>query len=309
MRALMTVLCCSLVVAPTALAQSRGELLYTTHCIACHTTEMHWRDKRSASNWPSLKAQVRLWQDAASLAWADSDILDVAHYLNATIYHFEQTADQLSSSGAAIGESAVMVREHGMPKRILIIQAHPDASRPHLAHSLAAAYAQGAEGAGHTVRQVVLAKLDFPLLRSQQEWEECSVPASLKPAQDDIGWAQHIVFFFPLWLGDMPALLKGFLEQVARPGFAIIREKGGSPWGNKGLTGRSARVVVTMGMPALVYRWYFRAHSVKSLERNVLGFVGIAPVHATLIGLTGDMKPVDADKWLVKLERLGVRAE
>lgn len=64
-----------------------------------------------------------------------------------------------------------------------------------------------------------------------------------------------------------------------------------------------------MGMPALVYRWYFRAHSVKSLERNILGFVGIAPVHATLNGLTGDMKPEVAAKWLVKLERLGVGAE
>ena len=196
-----------------------------------------------------------------------------------------------------------------MPKRILIIQAHPDASRPHLGHALAACYVKGAKGAGHSVRQVVLATLDFPLLRSQHEWEEGSVPASLKPAQDDIAWAEHIVFFFPLWLGDMPALLKGFLEQVARPGFAIIREKGGNPWGNKGLTGRSARLVVTMGMPALVYRWYFRAHSVKSLERNILGFVGIAPVHATLIGLTGDMEPADAAKWLGKLERLGAGAE
>jgi len=124
-----------------------------------------------------------------------------------------------------------------MPKRILIIQGHPDASRPHLAHSLAAAYMKGAEGAGHTVRQAVLVTLDFPLLRSQQEWEEGSVPASLKPAQDDIGWAEHIVFFFPLWLGDMPALLKGFLEQVARSGFAMIRENGGNPWGTRALPG------------------------------------------------------------------------
>lgn len=196
-----------------------------------------------------------------------------------------------------------------MPQRILIVQAHPDASHPHLCHALAAAYAKGAEGAGHSVRYVILATLDFPLLRSQQEWEEGSIPASLKPAQDDIRWAEHIVFFFPLWLGDMPALLKGFLEQVARPGFAIIRKKGGNPWGNKGLTGRSARLVVTMGMPALVYRWYFRAHSIKSLERNVLGFVGIAPVHETLIGSTGDLKPKDAAQWLAKLERLGARAE
>ena len=64
-----------------------------------------------------------------------------------------------------------------------------------------------------------------------------------------------------------------------------------------------------MGMPALVYRWYFRAHSVKSLERNILGFVGIAPVHETLIGMTGNMKPLEAAKWLDKLERLGAKAE
>jgi putative NADPH-quinone reductase len=196
-----------------------------------------------------------------------------------------------------------------MSKRILIIQGHPDASAPHLCHALASSYAQGAEGASHAVRYIKLAELDFPLLRSQQAWQKGSIPDSLKPAQEDIAWAEHIVFFFPLWLGDMPALLKGFLEQVARPGFAFTYEEGGSPWGKKALTGRSARVVVTMGMPALVYRWYFRAHSVKSLERNILGFVGIAPVNETLIGLTGDMKAADVAKWLAKLKRLGARAE
>lgn len=196
-----------------------------------------------------------------------------------------------------------------MSKRILLIQAHPDASQPHLCHALASSYQTGALSAGNVVRQINLAELDFPLLQSQQEWEHGTLPASLKPAQDDIAWAEHIVFFFPLWLGDMPALLKGFLEQVARPGFAFTREEGASPWGKKALTGRSARVVVTMGMPALVYRWYFRAHSIKSLERNVLGFVGIAPVHETLIGLTGNMKAADAAKWLSKLNRLGARAE
>ncbi len=196
-----------------------------------------------------------------------------------------------------------------MSKKILLIQGHPDASQKHLGHALADSYALGAEGGGHVVQRITLAELEIPPLRSQHDWEEGELPASLKPAQGDIGWAEHIVFFFPLWLGDMPALVKGFLEQVARPGFAIIREEGGKPWGKKGLTGRSARVVVTMGMPALVYRWYFRAHSIKSLERNILGFVGIAPVHETLISLTADLKPQDAAKWFKKLQRLGERAE
>jgi putative NADPH-quinone reductase len=106
----------------------------------------------------------------------------------------------------------------------------------------------------------------------------------------------------------MPALLKGFLEQVARPGFAFAADEGRTAFTRKGLTGRSARVVVTMGMPALVYRWYFRAHSVKSLERNILGFVGIAPVHETLIGGVGQLPPDAAEKAFERLRRLGREA-
>jgi putative NADPH-quinone reductase len=120
-------------------------------------------------------------------------------------------------------------------------------------------------------------------------------------------WAEHIVFFFPLWLGDMPALLKGFLEQVARPGFAFTSADG-NPFVHKALTGRSARVVVTMGMPALVYRYYFRAHSVKSLERNILGFIGIKPVNETLIGSVDKLDEADVKTWLTKMRALGRRA-
>lgn len=107
----------------------------------------------------------------------------------------------------------------------------------------------------------------------------------------------------------MPALLKGFLEQIARPGFAFEREGSKAAFTKKGLTGRSARVVVTMGMPALLYRWYFRAHSIKSLERNILGFVGIKPVHETLIGMAASLDEADARKWLEKLQRMGEQAQ
>lgn len=95
-RVYLALLTCILVAAPSAMAQSRGELLYTTHCIACHTTAMHWRDNRSASNWAGLKAQVRRWQGVSSLASSDGDILTVSRYLNDSIDHFEQTADPVS---------------------------------------------------------------------------------------------------------------------------------------------------------------------------------------------------------------------
>lgn len=191
------------------------------------------------------------------------------------------------------------------PRRILIVNGHPDAAGRHLLHQLLDAYAEGALAAGHAVRRLEVASLDFPLLRSAADWAHGELPSALKPAQDEIAWCDHLVLAFPLWLGDMPAVLKGFLEQVARPDFAFERKDGGMGLAHKKLKGRSARVVVTMGMPALVYRWYFRAHSVRSLERNILGYVGIGPVRETLIGLVGNFKAGDAARWLRRLGRLG----
>ena len=194
----------------------------------------------------------------------------------------------MAKAGSAIG------------KRVLLIQGHPDSGGGHLCRALEEAYATGAVDGGHEVRRIDIGTLAFPPLRSQDEWEHGVLPPSLQQAQDDILWAEHLVFFFPRWLGDMPALLKGFLEQVARRRFAFVRE-GKNPFG-KGLKGRTARLVVTMGMPAVVYRLFFRAPSVKSLRRDVLGFVGIGPVADTLIGLT---PPPRAARWLDRLHALG----
>lgn len=74
--------------------QSRGGLLYTTHCISCHTTQMHWRNDKQAYDWGSLNYQVRRWQNNAGLQWSDADITDVSRYLNDTIYRYPTPADR-----------------------------------------------------------------------------------------------------------------------------------------------------------------------------------------------------------------------
>lgn len=188
-------------------------------------------------------------------------------------------------------------------RHILIIQGHPDPSEPHLGLSLARAYAEGAESAGHEVRHIIIGELDFPLLSSQKAWYE-EPPPSILDAQTHVAWADHIVLFYPLWFGTMPALVKGFLEQLFRPGFAFSQEKPGKV-GKKALTGRSARVVITMGMPAIIYRWYFRAHSLKSLERNILRFVGMAPIRTSLFGLVEAVTDARRSKWIGEMHKLG----
>lgn len=189
-----------------------------------------------------------------------------------------------------------------MSRRILIIQGHPDHRSPHLAHALADAYASGAELGGHELRQICVAQLDLGLLHSQEEWQHQPVPPALASVQAELRWAEHLVFFFPLWLGDVPAVLKAFLEQVARPGFARIEERGRS---RPGLAGRSARLVVTMGMPAWLYRGFYGGHGLRSLRRNVLGFMGVAPLRETLIGRVEQMPAARFEGLQHRMQSLG----
>ena len=99
-------------VAPAAIAESRGELLYSIHCISCHTTQMHWRDKKAAVDWTSLRFQVGRWQANAGLGWNEADIKEVTRYLNDSIYRCTNTSDSLTSGNAATprggGASAVV---------------------------------------------------------------------------------------------------------------------------------------------------------------------------------------------------------
>lgn len=187
-------------------------------------------------------------------------------------------------------------------RRVTVILGHPDPAPARFGRALAGACLHGAVQAGHETRFIDLAYIDFPLLRTQAEWKSGELPAALREAQDAIGWADHLVILFPLWMGSMPALLRAFFEQVFRPEFAQGRD--GDVFARR-LAGRSARIVITMGMPVLAYRWYFRAHGLKSLERSILRLCGIGPIRETLIGRIEALKPVARTAWLTKLEDLG----
>ena len=194
-----------------------------------------------------------------------------------------------------------------MPRRVVVIQGHPDPDPNRFCRALADAYAAGAMAAGHPVRRIEVAQLDFPILHTKEDFQSGEAPEAIRQAQETIGWAEHLLIVYPLWLGSMPALLKAFLGQVFRPGFATTGDATRGAW-RKLLVGKSARIVVTMGMPALVYRWYFRAHSLRSLERNILGFCGIAPIRETLIGMVEAKSDAKRHAALEKIRELGRRA-
>lgn len=196
-----------------------------------------------------------------------------------------------------------------MPRRVLVILGHPDNDPKRLCRALADAYAEGARSAGHEVRFIDIATLDIPILRTMEEFAERPLPVTLEEAARAIEEAGHIVFVFPLWLGTMPALLKAFLEQVMRPGIAFAYPEAGKGGFAKALLkGRSARVVVTMGMPAPFYRFWYLGHGVAGMRRNILNFVGIGPVRETLFGMVEGAGDARRRKWIAAMHALGKRA-
>lgn len=196
--------------------------------------------------------------------------------------------------------------EAHMTKRIAVLQGHPDSKNTHFGHALSNAYAEAAEQAGHEVRIIEIGKLDYTFIRSKLEWQRTDLPIELREAQHDLIWAEHWAVFYPIWLGDMPAALKAFLEHVLRPGLAHIDTKPGEKW-DRLLDGKSARLVVTMATPASVYRLFYGAHTVKSLERNILKYCGISPVRTTLVGNIYKRSDRQYRKAIEQVRTLGVR--
>jgi mono/diheme cytochrome c family protein len=69
-----------------AVDMARGGDLYRSYCIACHTAQVHWRDRRIVQSWEDLRYQVARWQKIAGQNWSREEIDDVAAYLNRLFY-------------------------------------------------------------------------------------------------------------------------------------------------------------------------------------------------------------------------------
>ncbi|HVA26841.1 MAG TPA: NAD(P)H-dependent oxidoreductase [Candidatus Baltobacteraceae bacterium] len=186
--------------------------------------------------------------------------------------------------------------------RMAIINGHPDPSGTRLNDALANRYAEAALATGSEIRRIDIAQIDFPMLRNPDDFYG-EPPEAIRHAQRDIEWADHLVFFFPLWCGDMPALLKAFVEQTFRPGFAMDYA-GSRGFPKQLLRGRSARIVTTMGMPAFVYRTMFGEHALKAMSL-ALGMCGISPIRRTLIGGVGETY---GESLSASLERVAILA-
>lgn len=184
--------------------------------------------------------------------------------------------------------------------RMMVVCGHPREGS--YCEGLAEAYADAALAAGHQVHLLRLRDSDFELHEKGQDLEP-----SLLAAQQEILDSDHLVFVFPVWWGTMPALLKGFLDRVLRPGFAFReREEGG--WDGL-LGGRTADLLMTMDTPLWIFRSILGAPAVRALRDATLRFCGIKSSRVILLGPVRGSTPAIRSRWLDRAAQCGREAE
>jgi putative NADPH-quinone reductase len=198
----------------------------------------------------------------------------------------------------------------GIRRRIVVIQGHPDRDG-HYCHALAERYVSGAREAGHQVEKIDLSSMELPFLRSAYDLRHGRPPQGVRLAQASLLACDHIVLIHPIWNGGSPALVRAFMEQAFRPSFAFPNADADARLSfvsalraRKALSGKTARVVTTMQMPALVYRLFFRPHQ----EANALWLAGARPVTQTAIGLVEAKDGAAREAWLRRMAQWGEQA-
>lgn len=190
------------------------------------------------------------------------------------------------------------------PKRILLIQGNPNPDS--LCASLASAYEQGVKENNGEIQTLHLHKLNFSPNLNYGYQQRTELEPDLIKAQELITWAEHLVFIYPVWWGNMPAILKGFFDRVFLPGFAF-RYRENSVWWDKLLTGRTARQIVTLGMPNWYYWLIYGAPSHRAVKQLTLNFSGIKPVRTTVFSPVRQSKDKQRERWLKQTYTLGTK--
>ena len=186
---------------------------------------------------------------------------------------------------------------------VLVILGH--GSNTSFSAAVADTYAKGAEAAGHNVRVLRLADLRFDALLHGSNPHHQALEPDLLAAQEDILWAQHIAWVFPVWWGGVPAVLKGFLDRAFTSGWAY-KFTSGSSFPVPLLKGRTAHLLVTMDTPPWYYRWVYRMPAIHQMRKTTLAFCGIRPTKTFMLGPIIHSTEQQRGGWLQKAGNMGM---
>jgi len=112
---------------------------------------------------------------------------------------------------------------------VLIIYAHPNPNSYN--HAILDSIEKSLRENNHLVRVKDLNQLNFDPVLDQHSLElnlQGTCPDDIKKEQQDVNWADAMIFIHPVWWYGAPAILKGWIDRVFSQGFAfdIVVEDG-----------------------------------------------------------------------------------
>lgn len=186
-------------------------------------------------------------------------------------------------------------------KKILVILGHPNKDTS-LSSALAKAYIKGAKESNAEIKYLVLADLDADFIKWPGDYSIKPTPQILK-AQQNISWADHIVFIYPTWWSSFPALLKGFFDRTFTPGFAYNFKSNGRV--KKLLVGKTAHLITTTGGKPWIYKTVFRHPGHKIISMGILRFSGFKKIKTTILGPVKRSTKHKIPQWIKEVEEKG----
>jgi NAD(P)H dehydrogenase (quinone) len=159
----------------------------------------------------------------------------------------------------------------------LIIFAHPDNKKSHNAAVLR--YVQERLKANRTDYEIIdlYAERFDPVIRIVDfDMPDGDDSGKIKEYQAKVKTAERLVFIYPVWWYNMPAMMKGFIERVFTGGFAyeFSLGKDGHAQAKALLKGKKAVVINTFGHGEELARRYGRTAE-EVLDKSVFGLCGI----------------------------------
>lgn len=179
----------------------------------------------------------------------------------------------------------------------LIITAHP--SSTWFTHKIAKKIEELSQKKGDKVEILDLYKTDLKQdFLSFEDMKKVGKDTVTKELQKKITWADELVFIFPIWWGDMPAIMKNFVDCNFTSGFAF-EYINGKPVGL--LKWKFARIIATSWAPSFFYKVIFHIQFLWNLWR--VWFCGIKQKSFTVFWEM-DSSKTDKGKYLQQIGKL-----
>jgi NAD(P)H dehydrogenase (quinone) len=191
---------------------------------------------------------------------------------------------------------------------ILIILAHPNPKS--FNHAIAQRVSATFKRHRHNVFFHDLYAEKFnPLLSAEDLASDRITDSRLRIYCDELEEAEGLVFVHPNWWGAPPAMLKGWLDRVLRPGVAYKFEPGdkgeGAPQGL--LVGKTALVFNTSDTPDKREKKVFGDPLDLIWKKCVFEFCGIQNHFRTTFGVVVTSSAEQRQEWLAEAEEIAVR--